>query len=501
MSDNNVAACASVGADKMTTGTGASPRGPELADAVCEVLEEARRLLGASANDTTAALKSHLRQDLTLAVAGRTNAGKSTLVNALIGERVAPTAKTECTRVVTWFRFGPHQPKVLCTNGEEIPLWLTNEGRLPDDLPVPAEHVQRIEVWLDYEPLRNLTVIDTPGLSGDEGLADQTEQLLGSGRADVLLFVLSANIRADEHRILAEYRRRSREVYDFPCNAHGVISRADQFTGPDGPWAKTQAVAAQHALTLAGELAGVLPVMGKLAETTESGAFNEDHARWLRTVADLRPDERQRALGYAQAFKRADVLSAGQRQALLDRLDLFGIGLLTAQAYAHSSAVEMYDALRAASGIAALQNRINVMFARPAAVHKAARALADLEAFVCSATQPGHTRDVLLDRIQVIRDSPAMHPLAELRALAALYSGRSRFGDAVTNGRALTLFEETDPARRLSCEVAEIPGAAALATRYWKSLANNVSDPLTRWVAETAATSAHLMRSSGRSRT
>ena len=48
-----------------------------------------------------------LSEPLRVAIAGRLKAGKSTLVNALIGRRVAPTAVGECTRVVTRFRYGP----------------------------------------------------------------------------------------------------------------------------------------------------------------------------------------------------------------------------------------------------------------------------------------------------------------------------------------------------------------------------------------------------------
>ena len=32
-------------------------------------------------------------------------AGKSTLLNAMLGERIAPTDAGECTRLVTWYRY------------------------------------------------------------------------------------------------------------------------------------------------------------------------------------------------------------------------------------------------------------------------------------------------------------------------------------------------------------------------------------------------------------
>src|ERR1051325_9150418 len=46
-----------------------------------------------------------------VAVGGRMNAGKSTLVNALLQERLAATGATETTRLVTWFRHS-HQARL-----------------------------------------------------------------------------------------------------------------------------------------------------------------------------------------------------------------------------------------------------------------------------------------------------------------------------------------------------------------------------------------------------
>ncbi len=48
-----------------------------------------------------------LNQPIRIALAGTLKAGKSTLVNALVGENIAPTDATEATRIVTWFRHGP----------------------------------------------------------------------------------------------------------------------------------------------------------------------------------------------------------------------------------------------------------------------------------------------------------------------------------------------------------------------------------------------------------
>jgi len=59
--------------------------------------------------DTARWLHDQLRrldEPLRVAIAGKVKAGKSTLLNALVGEELAPTDAGECTRIVTWYADG-----------------------------------------------------------------------------------------------------------------------------------------------------------------------------------------------------------------------------------------------------------------------------------------------------------------------------------------------------------------------------------------------------------
>jgi energy-coupling factor transporter ATP-binding protein EcfA2 len=484
-----------------------------LAD-VADLLDRARTALGGTAGAELSRLQATLHEPLTLAVVGHTNAGKSTLVNALIGARVAPTAATECTRVITRFKFGSQQAQLVPRNGEPQPLWLTPEGRVPDTLPLRPDQVAHIEVSLSFEPLRNLTVIDTPGLSGDKDLAneterllglvneveenEETEQVLGGDSADALLFVFGAALKETERDILRRFRRMTRRPFDFPANALGVLSKADRLGGEDHqtPRAAAAAKARAHTGELADYVAGVLPVMGKIAETTEAGAFNETHAGWLRTIAAMPEADREDALSYANAFRESSILNRSARQDLLDRLDLYGIEVLTRPEQAHAPATAMQETLRDLSGIAALRERLDILCVRPAAVHKVARALAGVEKLVDASGLPESKYAPLLDHIETIRLSDPMHRLAELRALTALYTGRCSLGDPAQH-RALALFERIDPAERLGVDArvgsAALAETAAAEAAFWRTYANGGGPLLARRTAETAERSAYLI--------
>jgi hypothetical protein len=466
---------------------------PVLASDVERLLAEVDAQLGIP----TAALHARFIEPLRIAVVGRTNAGKSTLVNALIGHRIAPTKATECTRVITWFRFGAQETaRVVGHDGTARPLWLTDKGTLPDRLDVPHQQVQRIDVWRSYEPLRRVTVIDTPGLFGDEGLAEHTEQMLKDDAPDALLFVYSNALTDYEVDVIKKFRRRSRWLYDSPVNALGVLTRADQLGDQDHTWTNAQANAAQHSRERPGQLSGVLPVIGKIAETTESGRFDDTHAVWLRKLAAVSPDELEVGLSDADEFKELDCdVPAQGRDQLVDRLDMHGIRVMSRSATATTSAVQMSETLRAISGIAELRDRIATLFVRPATVHKTVRVLASLEQLAKDTELTAAQRGWLANAIGAIRSSAPMHTLDELKALAALHSGRCRMHDE-DRQRAIRIFSETEPRARLDARTdgaAALAAAAAEAEGRWTAIANSAIDPQVGMVASTAAWSAALM--------
>jgi GTPase SAR1 family protein len=95
------------------------------------------------------AQRDRLDEPLRVGLVGRVKAGKSTLLNALVGERLAPTDAGECTRVVTWYRNGPI-PRVVLHPVSGSPRTLPvrrSDGALRLDLAgTPVADVDRLAV-------------------------------------------------------------------------------------------------------------------------------------------------------------------------------------------------------------------------------------------------------------------------------------------------------------------------------------------------------------------
>ena len=88
------------------------PPDDPLTAAVRELVSAARdRALDPAPRDQLADAVDRLSGPLRLAIAGRVKAGKSTLLNALVGEELAPTDAGECTKLVTWY-IGGHAAQV-----------------------------------------------------------------------------------------------------------------------------------------------------------------------------------------------------------------------------------------------------------------------------------------------------------------------------------------------------------------------------------------------------
>ena len=126
---------------------------PEVADAQRSIVADARQ---------------RLHEPLRVALAGRVKAGKSTLLNAFVGEPLAATDVAECTRLVTWYVHGTH-PIAYAVGDTGRRTQVRHhvvDGRASIDLDgVEESYIERLEVEYPSPHLAALTLIDTPGIA------------------------------------------------------------------------------------------------------------------------------------------------------------------------------------------------------------------------------------------------------------------------------------------------------------------------------------------------
>ncbi|MDT7745913.1 MAG: hypothetical protein QOE59_4991, partial [Actinomycetota bacterium] len=135
-----------------------TPEHTGVVPAVGRLLAEATRVYaGGPAEPVLRAVTSRMREPLRVAIAGRVKAGKSTLLNALVGQELAATDAGECTRLVTWYVDGvAYRVDVHPRSGPPRQLpFRQRHGSLEIDLgALPAERVDRLVVTWPSPMLR-----------------------------------------------------------------------------------------------------------------------------------------------------------------------------------------------------------------------------------------------------------------------------------------------------------------------------------------------------------
>ncbi|WP_300015906.1 dynamin family protein [Pseudonocardia sp.] len=368
---------------------------------------------------------SRLDEPLRVAIAGKVKAGKSTLLNALVGEQVAPTDAGECTRVVTWYRDG-HVPRIVLHPHEGTPQPLTvrrQEGALVVDLDgTPPENVERLVVDWPSESLRVATLIDTPGIaSTSTAVSQRTVAFLDPDdetptEADAVVYLMR-HLHAADAEFLESFRDRG-VARATAVNTVAVISRADEIGGgrADAMFS-ARGIAQRYRTdpTVRGLCQNVVAVAGLLAQTGRTLRHAEYTA--LAGLAALPREELDSTLLSVSRFRQAGGdLSTEVRDRLVRRFGLFGVRL---SATLIRQGTDNPDALAAElvsrSGLTELQTVLHTQFTGRRDLLKARSALLALDGL-------HGPRDGPLAR-EVERILAGAHEFAELRLLGALRSG------------------------------------------------------------------------------
>ncbi|MFE5522232.1 dynamin family protein [Streptomyces virginiae] len=363
---------------------------------------------------------------LRIAVGGRLNAGKSTLVNALLGHSLAATGATECTRLVTWFRPGT-QNRVLVRlrdgSGNYVPA--APGGGVPDDpaaLGADPSNIAELVVEAPNHALENAyRIVDTPGMDSLSGL--DAPALAALDRSDALLYVMPHPGEGDVEALEALRRQSGRGV--TAARALGVLSRIDELgRGIGDPWPQAHRLRTTYARRLSGLVGDVVPVVGLLAQAARGERFTDRDTESLAALAGLPDGPLDEALRSPHTFLAwyDGPLDAEERQRLLSLLGRYGIREAVGLCDGRSTRA-LLAGLRERSGFDALEARVREEFVERADALRAVTALRSLTA-VARSLPPGGPREHLRSGLAVIRRQPALRQIALSAALTDQGSGR-----------------------------------------------------------------------------
>jgi hypothetical protein len=404
----------------------------ELRAGVRAVLDTAAQLYaGVPGAETVAALRARLDDPLRVAIAGKIKAGKSTLLNALVGEELAPTDAGECTRIVTWYVNGVGYRVTVHPRDASSPRQLSftrDEGAIVCDLGgMRPDDVDHLVIEWPSGSLRTMTLIDTPGIGSlRTSISARTFEFLSSSDdhhtpADAVLYLMR-HLHATDVGFLETFHDQEFSQ-PTPINAIAVLSRADEI-----------GVGRLDAMTSASRIAGryrddpklrrlcqtVVPVAGLLAQS--GGTLREAEYRAFVRLQQVPAEELTELLLSADRFVNGTTtsgLTPMERQALLDRFGVFGVRLsvelLRTGAAQNSS--QLSDALVERSGLVELQQVLRSQFAARADVLKARSTLLGIQALLRT-TPPPSGAEALAAEVE--RVAAGAHELTEVRLLNAL---------------------------------------------------------------------------------
>lgn len=367
-----------------------------------------------------------LDEPLRIAVAGKIKAGKSTLINALIGEHLAAADAGECTRVVTWYRHAT-APRVtlrpLQGADRQLTIHRGDEGLEFDLDGMTAEQIEALVIDWPSRGLDAVTLIDTPGIDSNSAAisARTLDVLTPEGQppnVDGVIYLMRQP-HASDVRFLESLGRHldGRGI----INTVVVLSRADEVeAGRIDALVSAKKIAGRYAAEpmLRDLTPTVLPVAGLVAETGRTLRQSEFAA--LTTLSKLSKAELDRMMLSADRFcapSTAVDVDQETRVELLGRLGLFGLRLSVVLLRGGiSDATTLADELVRRSGLQQLRALLDVHFTQRTDELKARSALVAIGYLL--RTHPGRDTSELARSIE--RVLTGSHAFRELQVLPLL---------------------------------------------------------------------------------
>lgn len=327
-----------------------------LKSAVYELLDNGQRLcIGCPGTEMLVAdlaeMRERLQAPLRVAVVGIMKAGKSTFMNALMGENILYTGELETTYTVCWFVYGEKPSLTIWFNDgtfeeaeySELEKWSVRKYEEEN----PRIHdVKYLKIHYPAEVLKSIEFIDTPGLNSIYGTDSQNtldflsikggeDTLYEAGMADAVIYAFSHTASGFDREILSAFYEGKGDITS-PINSIGILTKVDG----TGIWnVLDEATPVQAAKTVSNKimenadikqmLYTVLPVCAKICEGFSQ--MKEEDWDAMSVIAERDLCDLQDALFDARQFSAnedpfyEEFGSVGKRSRLMGMLGQYGI--------------------------------------------------------------------------------------------------------------------------------------------------------------------------------
>jgi small GTP-binding protein len=162
---------------------------------LARVLQNLQELIAADARlvdflPATQRMMRAISSPLSVAILGEFNAGKSTLINALLGEEVVPMGVLPTTAHTGILQYGPRRAtRVIYNDGRDIEMSLDQARSI---MKSNAQEIDHLEYTFPHPELRAVHYWDTPGFNAlDERHEAVAKRVLAE--AEAILWVMDAN--------------------------------------------------------------------------------------------------------------------------------------------------------------------------------------------------------------------------------------------------------------------------------------------------------------------
>ncbi len=343
-------------------------------------------------------VRARLTAPLQIAIVGRADSGRTGLVNALLGRRLAPArGYAEVAPQISFVHGATERVRGTTAGGVAVESALNPDGTLPDAILEPPEPLRELEVALAVDSLRTVSLS-----------IGATAEQAGEG-SDAFLLTVAADQIGEIPALLDDLERGVPGRNISAINAGIVVTTVDvgDTTVIEGGLDATVERALQPLIADADQ------VNQRLAELGSTDVPIGEDVALIAELARNSGAGRSDLLASEQAFGAgAASLGEGAAARLLERYGIAGLRAAFELADAGQlSGVELRRRLREVSGMAQLRRKIYGFQLRSDAI-KAGRALERLEELGYRWPE----LDGLLDRVQQVELEPDMHLLGLIDA-------------------------------------------------------------------------------------